>query len=143
MTLLFGQLLNVVPWCRVVANIQCAGKPVQAVSDRNIQRLAKDAVAGDHAQNLSDTSLFCFPMQQTNSRRDEKKKKKKKEEEKRGGKYRCSAYAMTCVFPPETYSTTGLSAPVISLPISISSSSRASACRRDVFPYVQRYTVER
>jgi hypothetical protein len=35
-------------------------------------------------------------------------------------RYRLALYAMTWVFPPLTYNTTGFSAPVISLPISIS-----------------------
>ena len=38
--------------------------------------------------------------------------------------YRRALYAMTCVFPPETYNTTGFSALVISLPISISINER-------------------
>lgn len=42
--------------------------------------------------------------------------------------YRRALYAMTWVFPPETYNTTGFSAPVISLPISISTCQTYLTC---------------
>lgn len=101
------QHFDVVARTRVVREPQDAREAVQAVAHSDVDRLAKDAVAARHGERVSSATT------PDSSNAHELT-------------YHCIEYAMTCVLPPLTYSTTGSDDLVTVRPISMSAQTACS-----------------
>jgi hypothetical protein len=89
--LLFCHLFNVITWAWIITQINYSSESIKTISYSNINCFPKDPISVD-VRFYTGISL----------------------------RYLFNEYAITWVFPPLTYNTTGSFAPVTHLPISIS-----------------------